>query len=61
VYELDADARAHGAELRRQNMQMIADCRAINEWPGYGIGIESLSLPSWALRPDTSTITSDDF
>ena len=61
VYQLDADARAHGAELRRQNMQMIADCRAINEWPGYGTGIEPLSLPSWALRPDLTTITSDDF
>jgi hypothetical protein len=42
-------------------MQMIADCRAINEWPGYGAGIESLSLPSWALRPDTTIITSDEF
>jgi len=61
VYELDADAMAHGAELRRQNMQTIADCRAINEWPGYSTGIESLSLPSWALRPDTTTVTSDDF
>ena len=61
VYELDADAMAHGAELRRQNMQAIADCRAINEWPGYSTGIESLSLPSWALRPDTTTVTSDDF
>lgn len=61
VYELDADAMAHGAELRRQNMQTIADCRAINEWPGYSTGIESLSLPGWALRPDTTTVTSDDF
>ena len=61
VYELDADAMAHGAELRRQNMQTIADCRAINEWPGYSTGIEYLSLPSWALRPDTTTVTSDDF
>jgi exodeoxyribonuclease VIII len=61
VYELDAEAMAHGAELRRVNMQTIADCRAINEWPGYGAGIEPLSLPGWALRPDTSTITSDDF
>jgi len=61
VYELDAEAMAHGAELRRQNMQTIADCRAINEWPGYSTGIEPLSLPSWALRPDTTTVTSDDF
>ena len=60
VYELDAAAMAHAADVRRQNMQTIADCRAINEWPGYSTGIEPLSLPSWAFKPD-GTITSDDF
>jgi hypothetical protein len=61
VYKLDAEAMAHGAELRRVNMQTIADCRAIGEWPGYSTGVESLSLPSWALKTDSSIITSDDF
>jgi hypothetical protein len=61
VYELDAAAMAHGAELRRRNLATIADCRAINEWPGYGAGIEPLSLPGWALRADETIITSEEF
>ena len=52
---------AHGAELRRQNMRMIADCRAINEWPGYSNTIEPLSLPKWAFTTTHDTLTSDDF
>ena len=61
VYQLDADAMAHGAELRRQNMRMIADCRAINEWPGYSNAVEPLSLPKWAFTTTHDTLTSDDF
>jgi hypothetical protein len=61
VYELDAAAMAHGEDLRRRNLATIADCRAINEWPGYSTGIEPISLPTWALRFDTTTITSEDF
>jgi len=60
IYELDADAMAHGNALRHQNLQTIADCRAIGEWPGYGANIQPLSLPSWALTA-TQTITSNDF
>jgi exodeoxyribonuclease VIII len=60
VYQLDDAAMLHGEGLRRTNLQTIADCRAISEWPGYGNTIEMLSLPSWALTTDT-TITSDDF
>ena len=61
VYELDAAAMEYGEALRRANLAVIADCRAIDEWPGYGTGIQALSLPQWAMRTDTSTITSDDF
>jgi hypothetical protein len=61
VYELDADAMAHGETLRRRDLAAIADCRAIGEWPGYSTSIEPLSLPSWALRADTTTITSEEF
>ena len=60
VYQLDAAAMAAGEALRRQNLQTIADCRAINEWPGYSTGLQPLSLPNWALST-TPTITSDDF
>lgn len=60
AYELDAAAMAAGDAERRVNLQTIADCQAINEWPGYGNTIQPLSLPNWAMQtPDT--ITSDDF
>jgi exodeoxyribonuclease VIII len=61
VYQLDADAMQRGDELRKQNMRMIADCRAINEWPGYSTTCESLSLPKWAFTTTHETLTSDDF
>jgi len=60
VYELDADAVQFGDYERRNNLQTIADCRAISEWPGYGNTIQPLSLPKWALNANP-TITSDDF
>jgi hypothetical protein len=60
VYELDETAALHGETERRNNLQTIADCRAISEWPGYGNTIQPLSLPNWALG-GTTTITSDDF
>jgi exodeoxyribonuclease VIII len=60
VYELDQTAKQYGSELRRVNLQTIADCRSILEWPGYGNNIQPLTLPNWAFTPNT-TITSDDF
>jgi exodeoxyribonuclease VIII len=60
VYELDETAALHGETERRNNLQTIADCRAISEWPGYGNTIQPLSLPSWAFSA-TPTMTSDDF
>jgi hypothetical protein len=50
----------HGETERRSNLQTIADCRAISEWPGYGNTIQPLSLPSWAMQASPS-ITSEDF
>jgi exodeoxyribonuclease VIII len=60
VYELDEAAALYGEAERRNNLQTIADCRAISEWPGYGNTIQPLSLPAWALTA-TPTMTSDDF
>jgi exodeoxyribonuclease VIII len=60
VYELDETAALHGEAERRNNLQTIADCRAIAEWPGYGNTIQPLSLPNWALQT-SSSITSEDF
>jgi exodeoxyribonuclease VIII len=60
VYELDEAAALYGETERRNNLQTIADCRAISEWPGYGNTIQPLSLPSWAMQASPS-ITSEDF
>jgi exodeoxyribonuclease VIII len=60
VYELDETAALHGEAERRNNLQTIADCRVIAEWPGYGNTIQPLSLPNWALQT-LSSITSEDF
>ena len=60
VYELDADAMAAGVEQCRIGLQTISDCRAINEWPGYTTTCDTIAMPKWALRND-STMTSDDF
>jgi exodeoxyribonuclease VIII len=61
VYELDVDAMLAGENARRRDLSVIADCMAISEWPGYGNTIQPLSLPSWALNPDSTILTSDDF
>jgi exodeoxyribonuclease VIII len=60
VYELDTEGLIHGSIARHNALQRIQDCRAINEWPGYTDGIQTLQLPGWALK-DNSTITSEDF
>jgi hypothetical protein len=60
VYELDADALSIGSQLQKRDLQLIADCRSISEWPGYGNTCQMLSLPKWALSIE-QTITSDTF
>lgn len=60
VYELDTTAMDAAEATRRNNLQTIADCRAINEWPGYSNTVQPLSLPEWALATG-NTLTSEDF
>jgi exodeoxyribonuclease VIII len=60
VYELDAEALVHGSITRHNALQRMQDARALNEWPGYTDGIQTLQLPGWALK-DQTTITSEDF
>ena len=59
-YELDAQAMVHGSVLRHNALQRLQDCRALQHWPGYTDGIQTLQLPGWALK-DNSTFTSEDF
>jgi exodeoxyribonuclease VIII len=61
VYELNTEGLIHGSIARHNNLQRIQDCRAINSWPSYtDDGIQTLQLPGWALKDNTS-ITSEDF
>ena len=60
VYELNTEALIHGSIARHNALQIVQDCRAVNSWPGYTDGIQTLQLPGWALK-DNTTITSEDF
>ena len=60
VYELDAEALVHGSISRHNALQILQDCKAVNNYPGYTDGIQTLQLPGWALK-DQTTITSEDF
>ena len=51
VYQLDDDAIAEGRYLRRKALDLIANCRVFNDWPGYTpLEPQTLSLPSWAFN-----------
>ena len=60
VYELDTEALVHGSIARHNALQILQDCKAVNNYPGYTDGIQTLQLPGWALK-DQTTITSEDF
>ena len=48
VYQLDDDAIAEGRYLRRKALDLIANCRVFNDWPGYTpLEPQTLSLPNW--------------
>ena len=51
VYQLDDDAMAEGRYLRRKALDLIANCRVLNDWPGHTpLEPQTLSLPSWAFN-----------
>jgi hypothetical protein len=48
VYELDDDAIAEGRYLRRKALDLIANCKVFNDWPGHTpLMPQTLSLPNW--------------
>ncbi len=51
IYRLDDDAIAEGRYLRRKALDLIANCRVFNNWPGHTpMEPQTLSLPSWAFK-----------
>ena len=50
AYMLDEDALAQGEEECAELLEQYAACLKSNVWPGYGSGVQVLSLPRWAQR-----------
>lgn len=50
LYELDTDAIVEGRAKYRRALDLYAECRKSNSWPGYPHGIQDLHLPRWAIE-----------
>lgn len=50
VRQIDADALRAGQDSMRRAVELFADCLTTDTWPGYGDGIEEISLPYYAAR-----------
>lgn len=50
VYVLDADSVASGRAQYRASLETYASCLANDNWPGYGDGVQTISVPAWHLR-----------
>jgi len=48
VVELDAAAKRIGAERNRRAIDLYAQCKATDTWPGYPDEVALVSLPKWA-------------
>ena len=48
VCQPDAEAMRAGRQLMRQAIDTYAACAAVDDWPGYGDDIHTISLPPWA-------------
>lgn len=50
VIELDDEAMHLGRVLNDRALRIYAECLALNEWPGYGIGVKRVGLPGWYVN-----------
>lgn len=46
---LDEQSIEQGRADYRRNLQTYAQCLKTGQWPGYSTGVETVSLPRWAL------------
>lgn len=46
-YVLDDEAMQIGRDEYRTDVNRLAACKALNEWPGYPTTIQSISVPVW--------------
>lgn len=49
-YELDQQAIDHGNAIIDENLKLFTECEQLNSWPCYSSGLQTLSLPAWALK-----------
>jgi PDDEXK-like uncharacterized protein DUF3799 len=54
VCQPDAEAMRAGRDLMRQAIDIYASCAAVDEWPGYGNEVHTISLPPWARAREES-------
>ena len=52
LYELDAESVDHGRMVARRDLARYANARDLDHWGGYQEGIQTLSLPRWAMTND---------
>ena len=55
VYRLDEDAVAAGRAEYERALELLRECRAADQWPGYATGVARLDLPRWAYGDDESS------
>ena len=49
-YSADGEMISIGRRLYKRRLQIYAECKSKDFWPGYPAGITSLSLPAWAVK-----------
>lgn len=55
-YELDQQAIDLGNEIIDAQLATYRECQALNSWPCYSSTIQTLSLPSWAMKSNTEIL-----
>lgn len=57
VIEYDAAAYRKGAAQNRRALDLYAECQRTGIWPGYPLGIKTLSVPAWAATQSAPVIS----
>jgi hypothetical protein len=50
AYMLDDQVLDKAREENRRLLDLYAECRRTNHWPGYQTGIQPITLPAWAMK-----------
>jgi hypothetical protein len=56
VHDLDHEAFEFGRRAMRQAITTYQRCMEADEWPSYPLGINSISLPLWAINDEEMEI-----